>query len=289
LAAVLFGTLAGAAFGALTVAVRWGIGRGADSRAGMLVAATVAAAASSAAAIPSAAADGLDVAPLLPFLAVGLLAPGLSQILLTLAVAGAGPSRVAILLGTAPLISILIALTLLDEPLGLMLIAGTLLIVSGSIALARERARPESFRRRGLALALACAALFATRDNLVRWAARDDHPPPLVATTASLLAATVVILAYLILTHGDRLRTHLGQAVPAFAPAGIALALGYATLLVALDRGNVGVVSPLNATGPLWALFLAAVLLGPSEKIGRRTVLAALLVVAGGVLIGAFR
>jgi drug/metabolite transporter (DMT)-like permease len=289
MAVVFFGSLAGAAFGALTVAVRWGTDRGADPQAGMLVAVAVGLAASAGVAAPSIATHGLDVGPLVPFLAAGLLAPGASQILLTLAVGHAGPSRVAVLLGTAPLMSILIALTLLDEPFRVMLIAGTVLIVSGSIALARERARPERFRALGLTLALACAALFASRDNLIRWAARDDHLPPLLASTASLVAATALILLYLALTQRERLRTRLAQALPAFAPAGVALALGYAALLVALDGGKVSVVSPLNATGSLWAILLAAAVLGRSDAIGRRTVLAALLVVAGGALIGAFR
>ncbi len=70
--------------------------------------------------------------------------------------------------------------------------------------------------------------------------------------------------------------------MPAFAPAGIALALGYDALLTALAHVRVSVVSPLNATGSLWAVLLAAIVFGHNELIGPRTVLAALLVVAGG-------
>jgi drug/metabolite transporter (DMT)-like permease len=287
--AVFLAALAGASFGALAVAVRWGLSGGADPEVGALVAATLGVAACAIVAAPSAAAHGVDSGGLLPFFAAGLIAPGASQILLTLAVRHAGPARAAILMGTAPLLSILIALTLLDEPFRLLLVAGTVLIVLGGIVLAGERTRPEHFRIRGAALALVCAALFAARDNIVRWAADDAHPPPLVAATASLLAAAVFILAYLALAHRARLRTHLPRAVPAFAPAGVALALGYGTLLAAFDRGRVSIVSPLNATGSLWAVVLAALVIGRSELIGRRTVLAALLIVAGGALIGAFR
>ncbi len=77
--------------------------------------------------------------------------------------------------------------------------------------------------------------------------------------------------------------------MPAFAPAGIALALGYDALLTALAHVRVSVVSPLNATGSLWAVLLAAIVFGHNELIGPRTVLAALLVVAGGALISGFR
>jgi len=192
-------------------------------------------------------------------------------------------------MGTAPLISILIALTLLGEPFRPLLVVGTMLIVLGGVALAGERTRPEHVRVRGAVLALLCAALFAARDNIGRWGARDEHPPPLVAATTSLLPAAALILVYLALVRRDRLRTHLPQAMRAFAPAGLTLALGYDTLLAAFDRGRVSVVSPLNATGSLWAVLLAALVIGRSEGIGRRTILAALLIVAGGGLIGALR
>lgn len=289
MAAVVLAALAGASFGALAVAVRWGLRRGADPEVGALVAAALGALACAVIAAPSVAAHGASIDELWPFFVVGLVAPGASQVFLTLAVRDAGPSRAAIFMGTTPLISILIALTLLEEPFRPLLVVGTLLIALGCVVLAAERRRPEHFRVRGAALALVSAALFAARDNTVRWVARDEHPTPLVAATASLLAATALILVYLALVRRDRLRACLPQALPAFAPAGVALALGYGTLLAALDRGRVSVVSPLSATGSLWAVLLAALVVGRSELIGRRTVLAGLLVVSGGALIAALR
>jgi uncharacterized membrane protein len=89
--------------------------------------------------------------------------------------------------------------------------------------------------------------------------------------------------------HRDHLRTRLRQAAPAFAPAGIAIALGYDALLAALDRGRVSIVSPLTATGSLWAVLFAALVIGRREYIGRRVTIAALLVVAGGAIIGLVR
>jgi drug/metabolite transporter (DMT)-like permease len=281
--------LAGASFGALAVAVRWGLRLAAEPEVGALVAVSLGAVASAAAAAPSAAAEGLDISELWPFFAAGVIAPGASQIFLTLAVRHAGASRVAILMGSAPLIAILIALTVLDEPLRPLLAVGALLIVLGGVALAGERTRAGHSRVRGSALALVCAALFATRDNILRWAARDQHPPPLVAATTSLLAAAALILVYVALVRRDRLRTALPRALPAFAPAGLALAVAYGALVAAFDHGRVSVVSPLNATGSLWAVVLATIVIGRSEAIERRTTLAALLIVAGAALIGALR
>jgi drug/metabolite transporter (DMT)-like permease len=287
--AVLLAALAGALLGALAVAVRWGLSRSPDSDVGALVAIGVGFLIAAVAAVPSAVTDGVDPGELWPFFAAGLIVPGASQIFLTLAVRHAGPSRAAILMGTAPLVSIAIALTLLDEPFRPLLLLGTMLIVLGGVALARERTRPEHFRLIGAALALLCAILFAARDNVVRWAAREVHPPPLVSGATTLLGAALFILVYVLFLRRHRLRVSLASAVPAFAPAGLALALGYDALLAALDRGRVSIVAPLNATGSLWAVFLAALVIGSSEMVGRRTVVAGLFVVSGGALIGAVR
>jgi drug/metabolite transporter (DMT)-like permease len=232
---------------------------------------------------------GVDTHELWPFFLVGLIAPGASQVVLTFAVRHAGPSRAAIFMGTAPLMSIVIALTLLDEPFHFFLVVGAVLIVLGGGVLVGERALPEHFRARGAALALLAAALFAARDNILRLAARAEHPPPLAAATASLLAGATFVLVYLALVRPDGLLEQLPRAVRAFAPAGVPLALGYDGLLTALDRGRVSIVSPLNATGSLWAVLLTALVIGRSDVIGRRTVFAGLLIVAGGALIGALR
>ena len=208
-----------------------------------------------------------------------------SQILLTLAVKDAGPARAAIYMGASPLLSILLALILLNEPFQPPVVGGAVLIALGGVTLAAEGARPAHFRARGVALAIVCAGLFAGRDNLLRWAALDNRPPPLLAATATLSGALAFLLICGLLRSREHLR-RLPHALPAFAPAGIALAMGYDALLSAYDRGTVSVVAPLNATGSFWAVVLTVLLFGRSEMIGRRTIAAALLIVAGGALIG---
>jgi drug/metabolite transporter (DMT)-like permease len=282
----LLAALAGLCLGALAVAVRWGLERGAGPEGAALCAAVVGAAVATVAAIPSALRDGVDFGRLWPFFAVGLVAPGASQLCLTLAVRQAGPSRAAIFMGTSPLLSTAIALALLGEPFHPLLAAGTALIVAGGAALAGERSRPDRFRRSGIALALLCAVLFATRDNLARLGARDVHPPPLQAAAATLIAAAALIGAYVLARRREVLR-ELRPALGGLAPAGLALAGGYGMLFAAYDHGRVSIVSPLAATGSLWAVLLAAIAFPRSEMIGRRVVLAGLLVVGGGAIIGA--
>jgi len=289
-AAVLYAALSGALFGALAVAVRQALRSGADRDLGAVVVPGVALVVALLVSVPSLAHDTIRFADLWPFALAGVLAPGASQVLFIIAVRDAGPSRTSILIGTAPLMSVGIALALLNEPLRPLLLVGTALVVAGGVALARERSRPEHFRLLGVAFALACAALFAVRDNVVRWAARGAHPPPLVATDVSLAAATAFMLAYLLAFRRGGIRNGVRHSVLAFAPAGIALAVAYDCLLEAFDSGRVSIVAPLNATQSLWAVLFSSLLYGrQAELIGRRLVVAGALIVAGAAVIGAVR
>jgi drug/metabolite transporter (DMT)-like permease len=288
--AVLLACLAAFGFGALAVAVRVGFRRVDDPLLAALSITTVGAASVALVAAAAGAFVGFDLADAAVFAGIGALVPGLSQLLFVRAVRDAGPSRAAIAIGTAPIFSAALAVAFLDEPLGPALAIATLLIVAGGALLAWEPARPAGFRMLGVVFALVCALLFAVRDNLVREAADRGDLAPLAATTATLVGALLALGAVALVTRaGVRARPPLTTIAAAFVPAGLCLGLAYAALVEAFDRGRVTVVAPLNATQSLWAVLLAALVLGRSEAIGRRLVLAAVLVVAGGVLIGITR
>jgi drug/metabolite transporter (DMT)-like permease len=286
---VLLATLAGVLFGALAVAVRAGLRRRPDAETGALVVASVGCLVALLVAAPVAVLDGVDAGGLWPFALVGAIVPGASQILFVRAVRDAGASRTAVLIGTAPLLSAGIAIALLDEPFRAALAVATVAIVLGGVLLAWERERPPGFRLVGVLLALAAAGLFAVRDNLVRWALADHGTQPLLAAAVSLAAAALALLAYLVVTGREPLGPRVRASVSAFLPAGVCLGLAYVALLVALDEGEVTVVAPLNATQSLWGVAFAAAFLGRAEAVGVRLVLAAVFVVAGGVLVGATR
>ena len=279
--AVLLAVASAFLFGAMTVAIRIALRRGAGAEAGALATVLTAVAVT----LPFALAQGGPLSGVWPFLLAGLLGPGLSQLFFTLAVREAGPSRTSVVVGTAPLFSVVIAVVLLGEPLRAGLVAGALLIVGGGVLLVSERGRPEHVRVAGLLLALAATVVFAVRDNLVRWLAVDTAVSPGAAATATLTAGAAVIAAYLLLTRAPIER----RSASAFAPAGILFGLSYVCLFEAYYRGPVTVVSPLVATESLWGVALSALVLARSEQVGVRLVAGACLVVAGGVLIGVFR
>ena len=270
-----------ALFGSMTVALRFALARRPDAEAGALH--TIGAALL--VTVPFAAAGEIDLAGTWPFLLAGVLGPGCSQLLFTLAVRDAGPSRTSVTVGTAPLFSVAIALVLLNEPAKAGVIAGAILIVTGGILLVREPGRPEHVKWIGLAYALAATIIFAVRDNLVRHLSLDTGVEPALAAASTLFAGGVTVAIWLLVSRRRLPRT----GFRAFVPAGVLFGLSYICLFEAYYRGRVSVVSPLVATESLWGVALSALLLRRHELVGPRLFGGAALVVAGGVLIGVFR
>jgi drug/metabolite transporter (DMT)-like permease len=286
---VLLACASAALFGAMAVAVRFALRRADDPVLGAFAMSTVALAVTAVIGLASSLGDSLDVSELWPFFLAGAIAPGLSQILFTRAVREAGAARTAVLMGTAPLVAVAIALVALREPVRAPLLIGAALIVAGGIALAGERVRPADFRRLGMVFAVLATVMFAIRDNLLRWLVGETDTHALVTAPVTLLAGSATVALYLAATRGRAWARGYGVVVRAFFPAGVLFGLSYVALFEAYYRGRVTVVAPLVATESLWGVLFAALLLRRSELVGRRLVAGAALIVAGGALIGAWR
>ena len=288
--AVLLACASAALFGAMAVAIRFALRRTDDPELGALATSSIALVVTAAiglAAMPGS--RNLDLGELWPFLVAGAIAPGTSQILFMRAVREAGAARTSVLMGTAPLVSVAIALVALHEPVRVPLLVGAALIVAGGVALAGERVRPEDFRRLGVLFAILATLLFAVRDNLLRWLAEDTASHALVTAPVSLLAGAGTIAAYLVITRRGAWSAGFGRTARVFLPSGLLFGVSYAALFEAYYRGRVTVVAPLVATESLWGVLFSALLLRRSELVGRRLVAGAALIVAGGALIGAWR
>ncbi len=228
--AVFLALCSAALFGGMTVALRSALARGTSAELGALLTVLPALACALAAALIRA---DWDTDGVWQFALAGLLGPGLSQLLFTLGVRDAGPARTSVVVGTAPLFSVAIALVFLDEPAMAGVLFGAVLIVAGGFLLVRERGRPSHVRRIGLAYALGATIVFATRDNLLRWLAIDSDVSPELAATVTLASGSVVIACWLVLS---RHRFSLGP-LRDFAPAGVMFGLSYVCLFEAYYRG----------------------------------------------------
>jgi drug/metabolite transporter (DMT)-like permease len=289
----------------MSVALRIALERDPDVALGTLATASTALVVALVAAAAEEPSRGLHLGATWPFLLVGLLSPGAAQIFVTFAIRDAGSSRVSMVFGLAPLVSVTIALVFLGEPARVPLLIGVVLVVSGGVMLARERDRPGHLNRIGLVYALVGATLFAIRDNLVRHFAVDRTAvPPAVAAAAALLGGTALIALWAgsdagkagVARPGDRApsalpgaRQRINRRWLRFVPAGLLFGGSYVALFEAYYRGRVTVVAPLVAVESLVGVALSALLLSKSELVGKKLIYCAALIVAGGALIGAFR
>jgi drug/metabolite transporter (DMT)-like permease len=271
--------------GAVNITMRRGLARVADVDAGAAVITIFGFVLVAAVAVMTG--SDFDAGELWPFLLLGVFVPGLSQLIVVHAVRAAGASRAGILFGMTPLFSALIAIVAFDEPLRWLLVTGTLLIVAGGVALAWEGERPVDYRAYGAALAVGVAVAFGLRDNVARAVSDDVSAEPLAQVTALMLGSALVLAANL-LVRGSAFR-RLRAALWPFASSAALTALGQVSLFEALGRARVTVVAPLAGTGVLWTVVFAALFLGRTELVSRRLVVVALLVVAGGALVGATR
>ena len=270
--AVLLALAAAASFGAMTVAIRLALSSGADASrapaATLVTSFTVTLLASFV---------RHDYTSAWKFFLAGLLAPGISHVLFTRSVKEVGASRTSVAAGAAPLFALVIAFTLLDEPVQAQLVVGAVAIVLGSVGLVAERDRPEHLRSLGIVFALGAAVLFAIRDNIVR--SLHAHGSPETVAAATMLAGMLVGIASARALPSRR-------DVRALAPAGLLFGFSYICSFEAYFHGRVSVVSPLIATESLWGVGLAALLIGSSEAIGWKVVLGALGIVGGSIAIG---
>lgn len=282
--AVLLALCSAALLGAMPVAVRFAFAYPVPAAAGTLIMQSATFAVLVCGVLVQ---GGATLSGLLPFFLAGAIAPGASQIFITLGIREAGSSRASVAFGVAPLFAVVLAVGVFGETPSLGVLAGAFLIVGGGMALAAERDRPAHVRRIGIAYALAGAALFAFRDNLVRDLSLDTDVPSMTGGAAMLVAA-MAVTAMFVAVRRERLRWPLPAAVRWLVP-GTLVGVAYVALFEAFYRGEVSVVAPIVGTESLWGVGFSALLLHRTERVGPSLVIGAALVVTGGVLIGVFR
>jgi uncharacterized membrane protein len=224
------------------------------------------------------------------FFVIGTIVPGFAQLTFYAAIRMAGPSRSAIMLGTVPVWSVALATIFLNEHWSVPVVVGTILAVMGSVLLATEGPTKTSVSRLGLALAALTALQFAIRDVLARSVTQESNLDSSAAAAVTLGVGAVVLIGVAVGTARPReFSKNLRRSMPAMLIPGIAVGIAMPALLAAFERSRVVIVSPLlGATQTVGAVLLSGLLIGGAE-IDKRVVLAVMVTLAGGTLIGVTR
>ena len=214
-----------------------------------------------------------------PYFALsGLIGTTGGRLFRVLAIQKVGGPVAAAINNLAPLVASVLAIAVLGERVTLPIVAGTLVIVAGTILLSLS-GRLVGFRVRDLSYPFIAATCFGTV-QILRKLGLASAGPLLGATiniTAALIASTTFVAAS---GNLGALRCSR-RSVLYFIGGGIAENGGVYLLLLSLGWGDVSVVVPLAGTAPLFVLGLASLFPSDRARLGWRLVAGIILIVLG--------
>jgi drug/metabolite transporter, DME family len=183
-----------------------------------------------------------------------------------------------------PFISTGLAILLLGEWVTLPILAGTCVIVLGTILLSMS-GKYVGFRPAHLFYPFLSAFCFGSVAILRKLGL--SHAPPMFGYAINVTTAFIAFTAYLIASGQFSMTACNHKSLWPFVVAGVMENLGVLLVLVALSLGQVSVVTPLNGTAPLFVLALAYLFLKDVERLSGRIVLGTMLIVLGVFLLTA--
>jgi DME family drug/metabolite transporter len=219
---------------------------------------------------------------LLLFALSGLIGTMMGRLLRFISIDKVGASVAAAVTNLNPFISTALAIAFLGERVTLPILAGTCVIVLGTILLSAS-GRSVGFRPLALLYPLLCATCFGVV-AIIRKVGLS-HMSPLLGLAINVSAAFIAFSAFLCATGQARTMVCKGRSLWCFIAAGIAENAGVFLTLVALGLGTVSVVAPLTGTAPLFVLPMTFVFLKGVETLNGRIVLGVILIVLGVYLL----
>ena len=221
---------------------------------------------------------------LLLFAAAGLIGTIGGRLTRFLAIEKVGAAVSAAIGSLTPFIASLLAILLLSERVTLPILAGTVVIVIGTVLLSASGQRL-GFRPRQLWLPLTSATCFGVV-AIIRKIGLDEMGPVL-ATSINLTTAAIAFSALMLASGHRGIYACRGRELIYFVCAGLTENAGVFLTIVALTFGAVSVVMPLTATTPIFVLLLSPFFLKGVEVLTARVVAGALLIFLGVYIITA--
>jgi len=218
------------------------------------------------------------------FVLAGLVGTVAGRLLRFISIEKVGASVTAALNNLYPFISSGLAILLLGERVTMAIVAGTVVIVFGTLLLSTS-GRHVGFRPRDLVFPILSATCFGVVTVLRKLGLSSMSPVPgfAVNVTTALIAFT----AFLAVSGNRGAMALTGRSLAYFVAAGVAENAGVFLALLALDLGTVSVVAPLAGTAPIFVLLMSFFFLRGVERLTARVVLGTLFIVLGVYLITA--
>jgi drug/metabolite transporter (DMT)-like permease len=225
----------------------------------------------------------LFIAENLVFVALGLFVPGLTRVLTFRGIRTVGSTITSTIVNTTPLFSTMLAILLLGERPGRLVLLGVILIVTGLI-LVSWAGEQRSWKRIELLYPFLSVFLFAMKDVSVRWGLGVAGQPILAAAIAAL-TSTIEIYAITRYLQGIKFSLPSQNVCVWFAASGIFTGGSFLFMYLALSMERVSIVAPLINSYAVFVLLLTPLMAKQIETITWRKAFGAILVVAGIFLI----
>jgi len=221
---------------------------------------------------------------LIYFVLAGLIGTVAGRLLRFFAIEKVGASVTSALNNLFPFISSGLAILLLGEQVTTAILAGTAVIVAGTVLLSLSGSEM-GFRTAHLALPILSATCFGVVAILRKLGLGTMSP--VSGFAVNITTALIAFTLFLVLSGNLGAIAGTQRSLAYFVAAGLAENLGVFLILVALSQGSVSVVAPLTGTAPIFVLLMSPFFLRGLERPGLRVVAGTILIVLGVYLITA--
>ena len=218
------------------------------------------------------------------FVVVGLLVPGATRVLSFRGIRTMGSAVTSTIINTTPMFSTVLAVLLLGERPGPLVLLGVALTVGGLITVSWV-GRQATFNKIELIYPLSCALIFSLKDVTVRWGLADGGGQPVLAAGIAALTSTITIFFMTRWFQREKFVLPPAKVLWWFVWSGIFTGGSFLFMYVALSMERVTIVAPLFNSYAIFVLLLTPFMARRIESITWRKVAGAALVVAGIFLV----
>ena len=215
----------------------------------------------------------------------GISASFLGRLLTLTSYKRIGVSVGSSLVGTSPILTAILAILFLGEPISIPVIIGAIIVVAGIAAL-NLRHGGFYIEFSSVYLPLTASLLFAV-GNIMRKMGTNIQPDAILGAQSSTLAGLLAFIFYLAIKGGPRDLQLNTKNFKWLAGSGFVNAFAWITLTMAINLGRVSVVSSIIYSYPLFTVLLTRFLLR-DEQPTRSIVIGSLLIVLGVIIVSLF-
>ncbi len=221
---------------------------------------------------------------LLWYVGIGVLIPGFGRSIHIAGIQRIGAAPSALIRGLGPLFSSSLAVLVLGEVISVRVAAGTGFIVLGILALSIRQGEMRTWAISGVLFSLGATMTFVFRDLIIRYSS-PDVPYKTLAIFAMASTSTVLMAAAWVWLGDKKIASLPRRSLALFVGVGVSSIFAQLFLFLALDRGEVVVVTPIVSAQPLFVMLLSFFLLRGVEKVTPAMVLGGAFITLGGALI----